>query len=244
MAASTRALPRVGYPRLAVLLAIVATASLSFGALTRWINAGYGLTASAPVTPTDLAAATATSASAGPGAAAALTTTTTAASTNDLTTAAPFVQSLSGISGAWAVFTLLGIIGIALAFFITNRRIRLSVVLILDLIFAAIAVSILNGFLQESASQTGLSQITTDPSAAAKTYFIISAICAVVLISAVALIRAFLARARMKSARISALIPEQTATDSALPSYSDEPYLDLSQNPPALAGSASPFTTS
>ncbi|MEI6693250.1 MAG: hypothetical protein WCL12_00805 [Actinomycetes bacterium] len=242
MAASTRALPRVGYPRLAVLLAIVATASLSFGALTRWINAGYGLTASAPVTPTGLAAATATSASVAPSATAALTT--TASSTNDLTSAAPFVQSLSGISGAWAVFTLLGIIGIALAFFITNRRIRLSVVLILDLIFAAIAVSILNGFLQESASQTGLSQITTDPSAAAKTYFIISAICAVVLISAVALIRAFLARARMKSARISALIPEQTATDSALPSYSDEPYLDLSKNPPAMAGSASPFTTS
>ena len=242
MAASTRALPRVGYPRLAVLLAIVATASLSFGALTRWINAGYGLTASAPVTPTGLAAATATSASVAPSATAALTT--TASSTNDLTSAAPFVQSLSGISGAWAVFTLLGIIGIALAFFITNRRIRLSVVLILDLIFAAIAVSILNGFLQESASQTGLSQITTDPSAAAKTYFIISAICVVVLISAVALLRAFLARARMKSARISALIPEQTATDSALPSYSDEPYLDLSQNPPALAGSASPFTTS
>ena len=242
MAASTRALPRVGYPRLAVLLAIVATASLSFGALTRWINAGYGLTASAPVTPTGLAAATATSASVAPSATAALTT--TASSTNDLTSAAPFVQSLSGISGAWAVFTLLGIIGIALAFFITNRRIRLSVVLILDLIFAAIAVSILNGFLQESASQTGLSQITTDPSAAAKTYFIISAICVVVLISAVALLRAFLARARMKSARISALIPEQTATDSALPSYSDEPYLDLSKNPPAMAGSASPFTTS
>jgi hypothetical protein len=227
---------------LAVLLAIVATASLSFGALTRWINAGYGLTASAPVTPTGLAAATATSASVAPSATAALTT--TASSTNDLTSAAPFVQSLSGISGAWAVFTLLGIIGIALAFFITNRRIRLSVVLILDLIFAAIAVSILNGFLQESASQTGLSQITTDPSAAAKTYFIISAICVVVLISAVALLRAFLARARMKSARISALIPEQTATDSALPSYSDEPYLDLSKNPPAMAGSASPFTTS
>ena len=206
-------------PVFGLILGIVGSLLMTCAAVTKWASNNYGIT-DAPFAQ---------------GVAASGTVAPNGSITQPINNVA-IVNTLAPIASLWWFFAALALVSIAVAYFITSQRARLSIAIVMDLIIGAVVAIVICDLLQSAVAPTQPLGVSGDPTSSALRFFIFAAIAIVVV--AIGAVIASIVRGN-RAERPAPAIPEQATAprDTNTP----DPFVDLSKNGPAMSPSGSPF---